>query len=605
MKIHLSRAGSVSLITVLATFAGCKTAGPKPEATAVNAVPARAIASAPAIDLATTAFGKQLVRLKLAGFEANLHAHHIMDVHGSKKNPMSLEEALAPGPCRAEKGTFPGDDGKPCRDEGDETDVTIPPRTKLADGSPDVTDYFRQACEYGTGPGELDVLFVTPHTKNGGVNEGQIVTSSSEAQMQERQAMLASMNPDRLGRPKFLCGLGQEASSISSGNHINIFGQFHAGAVGEEPFFFPAGDFKTLYPAVKARNAAGGKVFLQFNHPDVKRDLAWGSFADLRANKKRLKEALNDYGLDDFAPVGCYLGKLAADSEECKDVPAAESLTENDLRKTFANIRAAAGDPFRLIEIIPPGAAKEGGADTDGDGTVDQTGDVAFGATTNTKTNFRAVQHRADANTYEDGVYDWAFYLAMGFKLAPTADQDNHHMNWGTATASRTGILAANLREGSILDALNARRVYASEDRNAKVLLSQLTGTTRTLMGGTVKTSAPSTKIQIGYYDPDGTDATAKVRLYYYRTGDKLPLGSRAASKGMYRTVSFDAKGKITLPAIDAADRSEHDLLPIRSGQVVGLNLPLTKGVQWVFAEIVQDGDLDKTWTAPIWIERK
>lgn len=599
---------TVSFCAVLALITGCKTASPRPDAKNALRADERRLASAPAVPFGTTDFGKQMAKLKLNAYSANLHAHHFMGVHGSKKNPLSLEEALAPGACdRAEHGTFPMDDGRPCRDEAGAENATIPSRTAIdySAADPDVTDYFRQACEYGTRQGELDILFVTPHTKNNGENESQLVTSTTEAEMTKRQAMLASMNPDRLGKPKFLCGLGQEASSISAGNHINIFGQFHAGKTGEEAFFFPTGDFKTLYPAIKKRNAAGGKIFLQMNHPDVRGDLYWGDLADFPANKKRKKEGLNDYGLDDFAPMGCLTGKLAADSPDCRGVAPAPKATADLLKQTFANVRAASGNPFRLIEIVPPGAAKEGDSDTDGDGTVDTRGDVAFGATTNTKTNFRAVQHRSDANTYEDGVRDWIFYLAMGFKLGPTANQDNHHMNWGSATASRTGVLAANLKEASVLDALDARRVFASEDRNAKVLLSQITGSTRRLMGDTVKVTTAKTKIQLGYYDPDGEDADAKVRLYYYRASDPLPFGNGMPTKSAYHTVAFGGKNQISLPAPDASERSENDLIPIRSGQVIALDLPLAKGVQWVFAEIIQDGDHDKTWTAPIWVERK
>ena len=103
----------------------------------------------------------------------------------------------------------------------------------------------------------------------------------------------------------------------------------------------------------------------------------------------------------------------------------------------------------------------------------------------------------------------------------------------------------------------------------------------------------------------DVGDAAAHVRLYYYRASDPSPYGASADPKAAFHTVSFGAKNQITLPAPAASGRSEHDLIPIQSGEVVALTLPLTKGVQWVFAEIIQDGDFDKIWTAPLWIERR
>ncbi len=625
--------------------AGCTTSTPRPDSKPLKTAysddgGARDIAqtsSGPA--LSATVYGKLLAKLKLNTFEANLHAHHFMGIHGSKKHPLSLADALAPGPCKADAGSFPMDDGRPCRDmpvkqmvtekdaDGKETQVerivqvnstvAASAGVDLGSANPDLTEYFRDACDYARDEGKLDVFFMTPHTKNNGVNENPIETSTSEVELLKRQAMLDSMNPYRLGNPGFVCGLGQEASSISTGNHINIFGQFHAGAKDEKPLFFPPGDFKSLYSQVKARNEAGEKIFLQFNHPDVLNDLFIDSFTKIAANKTAKKEALNDYGLDDFAPMGCLTGKLVADNPDCANVPAADKPTMDLIRQTYANVRAASDNPFRLIEVVPPGTQAEGdSADTDGDGTPDTQGDTAFGATTNTKTNFRRVQHRTGANTYEDGIYDMAFYLSMGFKLGPTADQDNHHANWGTATASRTGILAANLKEATILDAMSARHVYASEDVNATILLSQVTGTTRRNMGDSVKVTTPSTKIQIGYYDPDAAEKNAHVRLYYYRANDPIdfsPLISfdeshrihKSAPKSAYRTVSFSPKGTITLPVVDATDRSPNDLFPIHSGDVLSLNLPVTRGVQWVFAEIIQDGDFDKIWSAPIWIERK
>lgn len=628
MKMSRNRLGQVLFIAGIGVVAGCSTSAPKDESSRLTiggADLARNLANTPepAVPFASTAYGRQFAKLKLNNYGANLHAHHFMGVSGSKKNPIRLEDYLRPGPC-TEKGSYPADDGRPCRDVDGQTNQVVMPRGSVNYESPDFTDYFRQACEYATTDGALDVFFLTPHTKNNRENENPIDTSTPEAELLKRQSMLASMNPDRLGSPKFLCGMGQEASSISAGNHINIFGQFHAGDAADHPFFFKTGDFKSLYPAIKARNAAGEKIFLQFNHPDVLNDVYWGDLAKFGENKKSAKANMNDYGLDDFGPVACMDGKLPSDAPECAGVTPLASLSDagglDALRKSYATIRAAAGDPFRLIEVIPPGAGKEGDVDTDGDGSADGEGDSAFGATTNTKTNFRRVQHRTTSDTYEEGVYNWIYYLSMGFRLAPTANQDNHHMNWGSATASRTGIVASNLKESTILDALRARHTFASEDRNAKVLLTQTNGKVRTIMGDAAKVTTAKTRVQVAYYDPDGNEAGAHFRLYYYRASDNLEMkpvwvkyvdaqgrekSRKDPPKAAYHTVSFDAKNAATLPASDAADRSANDLLPIKSGEVVSIDLPVVSGTQWIFAEVVQDGDFDKTWTAPIWLVKK
>ena len=61
-------------------------------------------------------------------------------------------------------------------------------------------------------------------------------------------------------------------------------------------------------------------------------------------------------------------------------------------------------------------------------------------------------------------------YLNLGFHLAPTADQDNHLENWGNAADTRTGVIATELTRAAILEALRERRVYATEDRNLRII---------------------------------------------------------------------------------------------------------------------------------------
>jgi hypothetical protein len=67
-----------------------------------------------------------------------------------------------------------------------------------------------------------------------------------------------------------------------------------------------------------------------------------------------------------------------------------------------------------------------------------------------------------------DAYYDRA--LELGWHLAPTNNQDNHRANWGVANDHRTVALVESLTRDNILDALQNRRIYASEDKNAEVL---------------------------------------------------------------------------------------------------------------------------------------
>ncbi len=59
--------------------------------------------------------------------------------------------------------------------------------------------------------------------------------------------------------------------------------------------------------------------------------------------------------------------------------------------------------------------------------------------------------------------------LDNGWHLAPTANQDNHKVDFGIANEFRTVILSTNLSKDAIYDALKNMRVYATQDKNIKI----------------------------------------------------------------------------------------------------------------------------------------
>lgn len=84
----------------------------------------------------------------------------------------------------------------------------------------------------------------------------------------------------------FVAIFGQEFSSISSGNHVNVLGT-------ETVITIPNGEFAPLYEELAA--ATGPGPVLQMNHPDVHRDLFYrGSNSDV------IEKMRNDYGFDEF-----------------------------------------------------------------------------------------------------------------------------------------------------------------------------------------------------------------------------------------------------------------------------------------------------------------
>ncbi len=60
----------------------------------------------------------------------------------------------------------------------------------------------------------------------------------------------------------------------------------------------------------------------------------------------------------------------------------------------------------------------------------------------------------------------------MGLHLAPTADQDNHREDWGSVVDTRTGVVTTSLTRPDLLAAMRARHVYATQDRNLRLIVT-------------------------------------------------------------------------------------------------------------------------------------
>ena len=65
--------------------------------------------------------------------------------------------------------------------------------------------------------------------------------------------------------------------------------------------------------------------------------------------------------------------------------------------------------------------------------------------------------------------------LEAGFHVAFTTNQDNHCANWGASYTNRNGVLLPNgtpLTSANFIDALKARRLYATMDKNSQLILT-------------------------------------------------------------------------------------------------------------------------------------
>ena len=103
----------------------------------------------------------------------------------------------------------------------------------------------------------------------------------------------------------------------------------------------------------------------------------------------------------------------------------------------------------------------------------------------------------------EDGVVDCEYYdlaLDAGWHVAPTNNQNNHKGQWGDASGARTVVLAENLTEEALYDAMKDRRVYATQDNDLAVYY-ELNGT---VMGSIISKSQEAA-ITVFLNDPTDT----------------------------------------------------------------------------------------------------
>ncbi len=122
-------------------------------------------------------------------------------------------------------------------------------------------------------------------------------------------------------------------------------------------------------------------------------------------------------------------------------------------------------------------------------------------------------------------------FLAHGFRLAPSADQDNHHRTWGDLTDARTGVLASDLTESAITEAILARRTFATTDRSLRAALS----VNGSVMGSDI--TAPTRNLTIAYKVADADEPKARYDI-------KIVVGSSVSGGvAQERTLATSVQG--------------------------------------------------------------
>jgi hypothetical protein len=315
------------------------------------------------------------------------------------------------------------------------------------------------------------------------------------------------------------------------------------------------GDFKTFYEGfLNVRREAGDPAYVMFNHPRTFRhpdndslngswDQIFGvNLQEIESNSDRTKK-FNDFGLDDYEPLASVLPGWI-EGEAMPD--------ESTVRETMQNIAKATSAHHRIMEV-----------------TINR----GSGLKSEMPQNPSIVEDydTGELERYVKVHSDWDYFLLNGFRLAPVASHDNHYANWGTGHTSRTAIIAGDLTETALLDAIGERAVYASEDENLEV---RFYAENRVRAGSELVTIEPDATLQLFLDDPD-FDGPYAVKLW----------GG---------TVGGDEVGVVR--DLGELDGGEWHEVEVETG---------ADGVHFFYLEIHEVAPDRMAWSAPIWIERQ
>ncbi len=176
-------------------------------------------------------------------------------------------------------------------------------------------------------------------------------------------------------------------------------------------------------------------------------------------------------------------------------------------------------------------------------------------------------------NDYPSPLSDISYFkslLAKGYYVAPQMDQDNHYMTFGTANANRTVVLATSKSRTALMEALRARRYYASQDCNVRVDFKSGQDPM-----GSILTRGGRPSLSLLVIDPDG-ETVSNIELWGGQTG-------------------------ATQPSFPIATYSNTSSFNFTSGDAANLQ---ANNSSWYYFVIITQADGNKIVSAPIWYTR-
>jgi len=187
-----------------------------------------------------------------------------------------------------------------------------------------------------------------------------------------------------------------------------------------------------------------------------------------------------------------------------------------------------------------------------------------------------AVPHPFHGNFHYDNAFenDYFFYLSQGFHLSPSAGDDEHWKFWGRKTPARTGIIAPELTEASIFDAIRQNRVFATEDSDLALDLI----CNGVPMGGNLAIDAQQ-DIECRLEVADPSDRTGYSVTVFSGPVEPQTVSSLRPLLPVARSVTdLEIHGSAALPKLRVGAEP-----------------------RFIYVRVRQD-DGDRAWSSPVWI---
>jgi hypothetical protein len=167
--------------------------------------------------------------------------------------------------------------------------------------------------------------------------------------------------------------------------------------------------------------------------------------------------------------------------------------------------------------------------------------------------------HRDEITMFEminSGKLHYDGYLAAlgkGWRVAPIAGQDGHGTWRITRSDYRTGVLSSSRTREGIMQAMRARRVYCTWDRNLRLSFSA----NGSIMGSVIPKPA-SLYLRVDVYDPDFADAKDRItRIDIIGENGALVESKHFASHTAAWGISVSPKHKYYFVQVYCADKTD------------------------------------------------